>query len=58
MKIICNAEEAKILIRNCKHEQCDFCFLSEICRDNECRNTISSLIEVKNTEQPEGGHDV
>ncbi len=46
MKIMCNKEEEEILIRNCKTEQCEFCFLREVCHDAGYGNTISHLIQI------------
>lgn len=50
MKIICNKEEAAILIRNCKHEHCEFCFLKEVCHDTERGSSINQLIEIRKDE--------
>jgi hypothetical protein len=53
MKIICSREEADILIRNCKFEQCEFCFLRELCHEAGKGTTISHLILIEQT----GGTD-
>jgi hypothetical protein len=45
LRIICNSEEKKILIRNCNNEHCEFCFLKELCSDINERGNIVKLIE-------------
>lgn len=46
MKIICSKEEADILKRNCNMEQCEFCFLKEVCSEQE-NTTIQNLIQIE-----------
>jgi hypothetical protein len=47
MKINCTRDEADILIRNCNQEQCEFCFLKEVCHDIQERGTIQNLIKIE-----------
>lgn len=53
MKIKCSSEEAQILIRNCNMEQCEFCFLKEVCHDNDKRGNIQKLMEISNRSENE-----
>jgi len=53
MKIICSEEEAKTLITNCNQEQCEFCFLMELCHDVVEKGSIISLIEVEKPKEIE-----
>lgn len=51
MKIICNQEEAKILMINCSMEYCDCCFLSPVCNRKKDSGSVCDIIILEDVEE-------